>query len=59
MGYQQRGWIWGIVTVFTALVSPACAQTPIDPNRDRFPQQLPTPTPLTRRSHRAHAYPQS
>jgi hemolysin activation/secretion protein len=46
MGYQQRGWIWGIITFFTALVSPACAQTPIDPNRDRFPQQLPTPTPL-------------
>ncbi len=42
-------WLWSIiagVSIVGLIALPSSAQTPTDPNTDRFPQNIPTPTPL-------------
>ena len=42
-------WLWSIIagiSIFGIRVPTSLAQTPTDPNTDRFPQSPPTPTPL-------------
>lgn len=42
-------WLWSIsagISIFGTLSSTVFAQTPTDPNTDRFPQSIPTPAPL-------------
>lgn len=42
-------WLWSIITetsIVALMALPLLAQTPTDPNKDRFPQSIPDPTPL-------------
>jgi hemolysin activation/secretion protein len=42
-------WLWSIITgasIVALMAVPLLAQTPTDPNKDRFPQGIPDPTPL-------------
>ena len=46
---MKISWLWSIVTggsIVGIMATPLLAQTPTDPNTDRFPQGIPAPTPL-------------
>lgn len=46
---MKINWLWSIVTsgsIVGIMATPLLAQTPTDPNTDRFPQGIPAPTPV-------------